>query len=513
MSVLESADRSASAPAQAAISPADPFSRILRNIVALGSSQIITMASSAVVALMLPRFLGDVSLGKLALAGGYITYFGLLTGLGTGTYLSKKVAGNPSTVAHYAMNAALMRLPLSLLASILGVVTINLLGYDELTKRTVYLLLIGMTLSSIYGILFSSLQGLQEMRPVAVSQVAIKVVLAASVTALLLTGHGLLEVALVQSLSAGVGLAVVLYALARHVRFRFSVDLGLWRTLLLGGLPFFLTGVSNVIYARIDVLMLSGFTHDAVIGWYSAAYRIISIPGFAPSIIMMVIFPALSAAAAKGNLQSFNTLSRRALQAVLVGTVPMAMGLILLSDKLIGLLYPPEFARSVPIMIILGLQMPLVSADMIIGTALIARDKQRQWALAAVAAAFFNPAMNMFLIPLTQSAYGNGAIGAATATLLTELFLMMVGLRLLPPGVFDRSTLSTALRVVAAALLMAVPVWITRDMPIVVPIAVGVLVYSGSCLLLRAVVVSDLRRLWGYFLERQGGRASLPAGE
>lgn len=461
------------------------------------------MASSAVVVLVLPRFLGDVNLGKLAFASGYTVYFGLLTGLGTGTYLAKKVAGNPSTVAQYAMNAALMRLPLSLLASVLGIVTINLLGYDELTKRTVYLLFIGVTLTSIYGIMFASLQGLQEMRPVAVSQVAIKVVLAASVTALLVTGHGLLEVALVQSLSAGVGLVVVIYALARHARFRFSVDLGLWRTLLVGGLPFFLFGVSNVIYARIDVLMLSGFTHDAVIGWYSAAYRIISIPGFAPSIIMMVIFPALSAAAAKGDLQSFNTLSRRALQAVVLATVPMAMGLILLSDKLTGLLYPPEFARSAPIMIILGLNMPLVSADMIIGSALIARDKQRQWALAAVAAAFFNPAMNVFLIPLTHSAYGNGAIGAAIATLLTELFLMMVGLRLLPPGVFDRTTFSTALRVVAAALLMVGPVWVVRDLPIVVPVAVGVLVYSSSCLLLRAVCVSDLRRLWGYFLERQ----------
>ena len=185
---------------------------------------------------------------------------------------------------------------------------------------------------------------------------------------------------------------------------------------------------------------------------------------------------------------------------------------ILLSDKLMGLLYPSEFSRSVPIMVILALNVPLVGADMIIGTALIARDKQRQWALTGVSAAFLNPAMNAVLIPLTQSAYGNGAIGAATATLLTEMYLMAMGLRLLPRGVFDSTTLSTTLRTVGAALLMAGPVWITRDMPIVVPVAVGVVVYSGSCLLLRAVFVSDLRRAWSYFVDRQQARASAPTG-
>ena len=66
--------------------------------------------------------------------------------------------------------------------------------------------------------------------------------------------------------------------------------------------------------------------------------------------------------------------------------------------------------------------------------------------------------MNAFFIPMAHSAYGNGAIGAATATVLTEVFMMVAGLRLLPPGIFDCTTLSTAPRVVAAALLMAGPV-------------------------------------------------------
>ncbi len=494
-------------------SPPDTFNRITRNILDLGAALIFTMAASAVVALLLPRFLGDVNLGKLAFAGAFTGYFGLIVGLGTGTYLTKEVARDPPSISKYAFNAVIMRLPLCFVAAFLGIVTINLLGFDGLTRTTVYFLFIGMTLGAIYGVLVGSVQGLQEMRPMAVSQVLMRVINSAAVTTLLLTGHGLLEVALANSLITGVGILVVGYALVRHDGFRFSLDLAMWRPLLFGGFPYFASRVSRLIYARVDILMLSGFAGDAVIGWYAAAWRIIAIPALVPGIVMMAVFPALSSAAGSGNMQSFNSIARRGLQVVLVGTIPMAVGLMLLSDKLIDVFhYPSQFQHSVPIMIILALNAPLVGVDMVIGSALNALDKQRQWALTGVTAAFLNPAMNMVLIPITQSAYGNGAIGAATATVLTEVFMMSMGLWLLPRGVLDRSSLSVALRCLAAAAVMAAVVWLVRDFPIVVPIALGALVYGGCCLLFRAVVISDLQRFWAYFQQRQGGRASLPYG-
>lgn len=483
---------------------------MLGNVFALGSGQVFTMALHITMAVVVPRFLGDVNLGKLLFAGVYVTYFGLFTSLGTATYLTKEVARDPSTAAQHAVNAALMRLPLSLIASALGIVTINLLGYDDLTKRVIYLLFLGMTFGSMSNVMFATLQGLQKMKGVAVTKVVIKIFSVTTVAALLVTGHSILEVALARSLSGGVGLAVALFFVYRLTGFHFSVSPTLWRRLFIGGLPFFMWSISIVTYGKIDKLMLSGMTHDAVLGWYKVASSLVSIYNFIPAIIMMVIFPTLSAAFAKRDFQSFNSITRRALQAVLLGSVPIAVGLILISDKLIRLLYQPEFAPAIPILIILALSTPLVAADMIIGTAINARDKQRQWAFVALGAAFLNPAMNAFLIPMTHSAYGNGAIGAASATLVTEVYMMGMGLWLLPRGIFDSSTLSTVVRTVAAALVMAAAVWLVRDFFIVVPVAVGILVYCASCLLLRAVDLSDLRKLWAYFLMRQRARAVSP---
>ena len=487
------------------------FGRIARNMLAMGTSQVITMASTAVLALILPRYLGDVLLGKYAFALAFVAFLSLLTSLGTGPYLTKAVARSPSWARVYTPSAMAMRIPLTVLAAAVGVVAINLLGYDQTTKVTVYFLMLSMAFSAVLDITVSSLQGLENMRPVAVAQVVNRVGHAAAVVAMLMLGLRLPELALAGSIGLALALLITLVMLVRVSGMTLSPRMRLWRSVFMGGLPFFVWQGALLTYGKIDLLMLSGMTSDAVVGWYAAAYRLISIHTFIPVIVMTVVYPALSSAATR-DIRQFNSIARRALQGVLLATVPIAAGTILLSDRIIETFrYPQEFEHSIPLLIILSLHTPLVAADMIIGTALNARDKQRQWALMGVAAAFLNPAMNAFMIPFTQSAYGNGAIGAGAATLLTELFMMGMGLWLLPRGVFDWRTASVALRTLGAAAAMIGPVWLTREMPIAVPVIVGALVYGSFCLTLRAVSLSDVRRISLYVIERQKARALSPS--
>ena len=62
--------------------------------------------------------------------------------------------------------------------------------------------------------------------------------------------------------------------LRRLERFAFAWDYVLIRRVFLGGLPFLVWVIFGEIYVRIDVLMLSLMTSDAVVGWYGAATRL-----------------------------------------------------------------------------------------------------------------------------------------------------------------------------------------------------------------------------------------------
>ncbi|HEX2186284.1 MAG TPA: hypothetical protein VHN78_12345, partial [Chloroflexota bacterium] len=104
------------------------------------------------------------------------------------------------------------------------------------------------------------------------------------------------------------------------------------------------------------------------------------------------------------------------------------------------------------------------------------------------------------------------AIGAAVVTTLTEVFMLVVGLRLLPPHVFTRSTLVYVLKCLLAAAAMAVAVGLSRELPLLVVIPLGALVYGVACLLLGTVTFEDWRQLRAYLVRRaeaQSWRAPL----
>ena len=103
-----------------------------------------------------------------------------------------------------------------------------------------------------------------------------------------------------------------------------------------------------------------------------AGARIVSIPLFIPTVLLMVLFPALSAAAAGNDDLAFNRLARRAILVVSLTTVPMAFGLIALTGNLIELFgYPDEFTNSIWPTMILATSLPLVGIDMMLGAILL----------------------------------------------------------------------------------------------------------------------------------------------
>src|SRR5205814_636948 len=131
----------------------------------------------------------------------------------------------------------------------------------------------------------------------------------------------------------------------------------------------------------------------------------------------------------------------KALRLVFVVGAPLATGLALCANNLIALLYPDSsFSNAVPLIRILAFHLPIVSLTMILGAALQATERQRAFAVLGLAAATVNIGLNLIAIPLTDSHFGNGAIGAALVPVATETVILVGALLLRPNGVLDRQT-------------------------------------------------------------------------
>ena len=142
---------------------------------------------------------------------------------------------------------------------------------------------------------------------------------------------------------------------------------------------------------------------------------------------------------------------------------------------------------------ILALHIPFVAMDMILGIALIARDRQKQWLIVGCLAAVFNPVVNLGLIPFTTRVFDNGAIGAAIATVATEGLMMAGAIYLRPKGVLDRTTAGFLGRCLLAAVCILPVGVLFRDAPLLLQIVIGVVTYGLASLALRTTSAGQVR--------------------
>jgi O-antigen/teichoic acid export membrane protein len=464
----------------------------------------VTWLSTLGLTIILPRYLGDVSLGRMNFAFAFADWFGLLASFGITTYVTKEVARRPAEAGSVVMNALVLRIAMTAFLAVAVVVLAAMLPLADVTRTLVQLLTVHMLLIVLSGVLIGGLQGTQDIRSVAWIDAVSKTVQLGLIAVVLLEGYGAVGVAVAYIASDLSFLALLLNAVRSRIGLRARIEPSSWPRMIRGGVPFMVWETALLTYARVDVLILAIFAHAAVLGWYAAAYRIISLPLFLPAIVMTVVLPAL--AANTSDASTFNSIARRAIQAVALTTVPMSIGLMLVAPAVIRLFcYPAEFDRSIAPLIVLASTLPLVGFNMIVGSVLTARDRQRQWAIAGVVAAVLNLSLNFVAIPYTQETFGNGAIGAAAVTSATEVVLVVAGLLLCPRGVFDGHTFSVLGRCFVASLVMGVVLWPVRDTSVLVSIPLGVAAFATSALVLRVVSPGDIRALRG--LIRRGGAA------
>ena len=478
------------------------MSVVRRNILWLLLSQGATWLVSIVLLVIVPGELGDALFGEVSFAAVYVSLFSLVATFGTAEFLTKTLARDTSKTGHYVFNTLLMKLVVSVGLSAVAIALAFALDFDRLRIELIAAYCLGMVVTVLNNVLLGGLQGLQQMgRPALLN--AISTYVAAVVgTILLFNGGGIIGYVLAFNLAPLIALVGNAFGLRPALRSHGRIDPHVWKLVLTGGFPFFVLSALLVIYGSVDIPMIEAFSGTEAVGWYALAYRWISMPAVFAASIATALFPALSAEGIHVT-PAFTRMANRAMYVVMIVATPVAVGIVLVADDFIPLLYGSEFAQAVPLMQLLALHIPIVGLDIVLGAVVVAADRQRQWVKFSVLAAVFNPLANLIAIPLADARFDNGAIGAAFTTVLTEFILMMAGIRLRPAGVFDRPTQRVVLRIVVASLAMVPIVLVLGSTSLYVQISAGVIAYVIASMLLKTASLNDLRDLRGGFSARR----------
>lgn len=463
---------------------------VAKNASFLMVSQVATWGLTLVLMVFLPRFLGASGIGQLHLADSIWNIITIFVAFGMDTLLTKEIARRHAKSTELVGLSLILRLIFNVIGFGVVVLYVQIAGYIPLTVYVIYIIGIGKLIMEFGGALRSSLIGLERMEYVALADIASRVFNTVVTIAILLMGYGVLVAAAV-FIGTSITSTVIQYIYLKRLQpVRIFWDRQAAIGLLKASFPYLLVFVFSVLYMNLDAVIISLIINETVVGWYGVADRLFGTLMFIPTVFITAVFPVLSRMYTKAP----DTLPRvmsRSFDLLLLVSVPIGLGIFVVADQLVVLLFGADFTPSGPVLAIMGLVLILTYQNILIGRFLISVDRQNSWTIVMAVATLVTIPLDLVLIPWTQATFSNGAIGGALAFIITEFGMIIAGLRLLPKGALGKANVWRATRIFVAGLAMLIAVWTWRDVFILIPISIGVVTYTGMIMLMRVLPKED----------------------
>ncbi len=429
-------------------------SSIARNGGIMMATQLITWISTFVLLLFLPRMLGSEAFGALYLALSLAMILEVVIGFGGNLMIPKEVARNRDKAGTILMNYIGLRIAVWVIGLSLIMLFAWVAGYSSEAVLLIFIICVSKLWEGISKTIKSCFQGIERLEYPSLGIIGEKVFVSAVAVALLFMGYGVVAIACVIAAGTLLNLIISSIFIPKLTQGLPKVEWSQTSALIKSSLPYFLGSVFGVIYFRVDAVMLSLLTSEDVVGWYGAAYRFFDVVMFLPSIFTLVAFPIYSRLWVSEKQKLADT-TRKSLEILCIAGVPITLLIFFNSRSIVNLFFGlEEYLASVIILQIFGVGILLIYIDFILGRTIMAVDKQKIWAFVGFLAIFVNIGLNWFLIPYTQAQFGNGGIGAAAATLATELFIMASALVLIPNHLIKGINIAVPAKLIVSGLVM-----------------------------------------------------------
>src|SRR5579864_114336 len=264
----------------------------------------------------------------------------------------------------------------------------------------------------------------------------------------------------------------------------------------------------------LSAIVLASFLGAVSIGFLNYAWQLIMLPLALAMAVGTAVFPTLAEESALEHQAGFEQLFLLSLRMILFLTIPASIGLIALGEPVIRLVFQHgqfDEASTVGVasaMVFYALGLAGQATVEIVDRVFYARHDTRTPVLAAVLAVGVNLTASLLLMRTGLSFRGLALANSVAALVEAAVLLRFISVRM--PGVTISRLATPALRILAASLVMGVPVaWLASQLdPLLRPYAtpgealllgicvgVGAILYGLVSLAFRSEEISTLWRL------------------
>jgi len=411
---------------------------------------------------LLTGYLGVEGYGQYGILIDYLGFFGITVDLGLYLIALKRITQTKDQAEKEKAIGELigLRVVSGLLMFVLAALIIFAFPYDSGLKWAIVIGALAFFSFSMTQLFAGIFQGFLKAEYVAITEVSSRIVTVAAVLVCAYFELGLWAISL--ALIAGNGSGTILSVLLARklIRLRVSFDRQAFARILREAMPIGAVLTLSYLYVRQDTLILSlhphlpsGLTHDQAVGLYKAPFKLLeTIQGF-PALFMVALFPFMSRYIAENNTRLL-PMCQKVFDFLMALALPLIVGTLLLAGEVIGFISEgPEWFPAILTLRILIFSVAFSFFNNFLGHLVIAKSEQKKLILPNLYFWGFNFVANLIIIP--YFAYN----GAALTTVLTELIMIAVNVRIVWSITGWRPGFSAIGRILLASLLMGGMVW------------------------------------------------------
>lgn len=465
---------------------------IAKNATALGISGVLAKAISAIVGIFVTRYLGPGPFGEYSTAYAFVGTFILFSEVGISQLMVQEGSRDESVLPRYFGNTLFFKSIIAVCVYILMLILMFPAGYTSTVRTMIIVLGAAVGFNAVNQSVYNYYQTKQQMYIAAGFQFLTTALIGGFTMLVILTGMGVVAITMTHLITY-ILISILLF-LALRGKAKPQLQPAVLPRMVLKGLPFGIQRIFYNFYFQLSILLLSLMTTTVDVGIYSAAYKLILMLVFIPSLLTSAIYPVLFQLGVTDQNRHRDTIEKIFKVLSSVG-IPGSVLLFVLAGPILTWLYAGKFDESIPIMMIVCWFLALECMSFGLGDVLTTTNRQWQRTIIQGLGVALLFSLIMILYPAL------GIYGAAYSLMIVEACIFMGYYILVRTKVYKIRIWRQLPIILAASALMAFTAYLIRDWH---PLLSSVL--AGTLYLIVLVTFdSDFRRI-GIYAWRTGMR-------
>ena len=467
------------------------FTSIAKNTIIQMVGKIISLFLSLIAIGLMTRYLGQEKFGYYITATSFLQIFATLVDFGISLTIVRMISAAGVNESKTMSAIMTLRVISTAVFLALAVVLICFFPYNIYIKLGALIMVVAFFATNMIQALAGVFQKQLKMIEVTIAELSGRVVWIAAVAAVIWLDKGIYWMFGTLSFCLLVNLLLQFLFSRKYIVWQWSVDFAIWKEVLKKTWPIALSISFNLIYLRMDTIILSLTRTQAEVGLYGATYRVIDILTLLPAIFMGIVLPVAVRYFSENNKMELRSLLQKSFDALMIFAVPIAVGTLLVSRKLMVLVAGPEFAAAGGILNLLAVAVIPIFCMTLFGYAVVAIDRQRSIMWGFLIDAVLTMAGYLVFIPMY------GYWGAAAMTVFSELFIMVWGAAVVYKHIHFFPSFKVFVSVLPATFFMALALWFAASWHVLALLILAGVIYLALVYLMGGIKKETVKELIG----------------